>query len=296
MTILVIGSNGQLGWELCRQGVSHGYTIMPVDIPEFDITDPRIVTTTLDNSSISLLVNASAYTDVDRAESESDKAFAINRDGPAHVARACAERNIPLIHISTDYVFDGSKGAAYKETDSVSPLGVYGESKAAGEEEVREHLTYHIIIRTAWLYGVHGNNFVKTMLRLGGEREKLRVVADQYGCPTYAADLAGAILAIAERIKQYRSVRWGTYHYCGRGVTTWHGLAEKTIELAKRYEPLMVQEVEAITTADYPTPAKRPAYSVLDCTLMEHHFGVIRPLWEESLSDMIERLLGSHLK
>jgi len=292
MTLLIIGSNGQLGWELCRQGVSRGFDILPVDIPAFDITDPRHVADTIANPAIEVVVNASAYTAVDRAESEPDKAFAVNRDGPALVAKACADRNIPLIHVSTDYVFDGSKNEAYRETDPVSPLGVYGESKAAGEGEVRECLTHHIIIRTAWLYGVHGNNFVKTMLRLGREREKLRVVADQYGCPTYAADLAGAVLAIAERKKRNQPVRWGTYHYCGRGVTTWHGLAEKTIELAKRYEPVTVTEIEAITTADYPTPAKRPAYSVLDCSLMEQHFGVTRPPWEESL----ERMLGSHLK
>jgi dTDP-4-dehydrorhamnose reductase len=232
MVILVIGSNGQLGWELCTRGGQRGFDIIDLDLPAFDITDPDAVKEEVSQSGVSLIINAAAYTAVDKAESEPEHAFAANRDGPAHLADSCNEIRIPLIHISTDYVFGGSKKDAYRETDPVSPLGVYGKSKAAGEMKVRDRLKEHIIIRTAWLYGIHGHNFVKTMLRLGRERERVQVVADQYGCPTNAADLADAILAIIAQLNETDDVPWGTYHYCGTGVTTWYGFAEKIFELA----------------------------------------------------------------
>jgi len=229
---------------------------------------------------------------VDKAESEQDAAFAVNQDGPAHLAALCHERGIPLIHVSTDYVFDGTKRGLYRETDSVSPMGVYGRSKAKGERAVRERLNEHLIIRTAWLYGIHGNNFVKTMLRLGREREAVRVVADQYGCPTNAADLAEAILDIASQIHEGRDIPWGTYHYCGRGVTTWHGFADAIFSEAKKHDSLMVKTVAPITTEEYPTPAKRPANSALDCSLIAEHFGIRTRPWQESLARMIPVLLS----
>lgn len=287
MKILVIGSSGQLGWELGRRGKTKGVDIVPLDLPEFDICNPSAVRMAVNKTGISLVVNAAAYTAVDQAESEPDLAFAVNRDGPSYLASSCADVGIPIIHISTDYVFGGNKKRAYLETDPVSPVGVYGKSKAAGETEVRNHLQEHIILRTAWLYGVHGSNFVKTMLRLGKEKEVLRVVADQYGCPTYAADLAEAILAIAAKLHAGKEINWGTYHYSGKGMTTWHGFAEAIFELAKEYYSLAIKKVVPITTAEYPTPAKRPARSVLDCSLLVRYFGIqLRP-WQESLAEMI---------
>ncbi|MGB6383068.1 MAG: dTDP-4-dehydrorhamnose reductase, partial [Syntrophobacteria bacterium] len=211
---------------------------------------------------------------------------------PAYLASACGKAGIPLVHISTDYVFDGQKQGAYLETDPVSPLSVYGKSKAAGEVEVREHLKEHLILRTGWLYGVHGHNFVKTMLRLGREREKVQVVTDQYGCPTYAADLAETILRIAAKLLDGRQVHWGTYHYCGKGVTSWHGFAEAIFNLARKYVPLKVKQTEAITTAEYPTAAKRPANSVLDCSLFRSHFGFAPKPWNESLARMLHQVLS----
>jgi len=184
-------------------------------------------------------------------------------------------------------VFDGSKEGPYLETDPVAPIGVYGKSKAEGEDKVRSNLKEHIIIRTSWLYGVHGNNFVKTMLRLGREREELRVVDDQHGCPTFAADLAGAILTIASLIESGEDISWGTYHYCGGGRTTWYGFASKIFEIAKNYDTLKLKKVNPITTSEYPTPAKRPANSVLDCTLLERYFGITTKAWDESLARMI---------
>jgi dTDP-4-dehydrorhamnose reductase len=244
---------------------------------------------------VSLVVNAAGYTAVDQAESEPELAFAANRDGPAYLASACGKAGIPLVHISTDYVFDGQKQGAYLETDPVSPLSVYGKSKAAGEVEVREHLKEHLILRTGWLYGVHGHNFVKTMLRLGREREVVQVVADQYGCPTYAADLAETILRIAAQVLEGRHVHWGTYHYCGKGVTSWHGFAEAIFNLARKYVPLKVKQTEAITTAEYPTLAKRPANSALGCSLFERRFGLAPIPWNESLTRMLHKVLSKEI-
>jgi dTDP-4-dehydrorhamnose reductase len=292
MKILVIGSNGQLGCELCKRGVRYSFDIVSLDLPRFDITDPSEVKKVIGHSHGSLVINAAAYTAVDKAESEPELAFAVNRDGPANLASSCSEAGIPLIHISTDYVFDGNKKGPYLETDPICPLGVYGKSKAEGEAEVRQCLREHIIIRTAWLYGVHGHNFVKTMLRLGREREVLRVVADQHGCPTYAADLAEAILEIAAQICKGCDIAWGTYHYCGKGATSWYGFAEKIFEVAKRYDSFKVKKVEPITTAEYPTPAKRPANSVLKCSLIRRYFGVALRPWPESLAQMIDLMLA----
>ena len=276
MKLLVIGAQGQLGWEVCRQGKNQDIEILGLDLPEFDITDRSAVRKAIGRSGAELVINAAAYTAVDKAESEPELAFAVNRDGPAYLAASCAENGIPLIHISTDYVFNGRKKGPYLESEPVSPLGVYGKSKAAGEKELRENLKEHIILRTAWLYGIHGNNFVKTMIRLGREKELVRVVADQYGCPTFAVDLAEAIMTIVGYINKGND--WGTYHYCGKGVTTWHVFAQTIFDLARHYDSFMMKKVIPITTEEYPTQAKRPANSVLDCSLLIKHFAVhLRP-------------------
>lgn len=291
MKVLIVGGNGQLGWELNQMGRDHGLDILSLDLPEIDIADTVSVKKNVSQSGASLVVNAAAYTTIDKAESEEDLAYAVNKEGPAYLATECKEAGIPLIHVSTDYVFDGSKKGPYLETDPVSPLGVYGRSKAAGEEEIGNHLKEHIILRTAWLYGVHGSNFVKTMLRLGKETQTLKVVADQNGCPTHAADLAEAILTIADHIRKGMKVAWGTYHFCGRGATTWHGFARAIFEIAGQYESFHVKEVIPINTSEYPTPAKRPHNSVLDCSLLRKNFGIIPPPWEESLAVMLKKLL-----
>ena len=288
--IAVIGSNGQLGWELVRQGESRGSQILALDYPEIDISDPASIDSRIDFSKIDLIINAAAYTAVDRAESEVQAACAVNRDGPANLAGRCRDRHIPLIHVSTDYVFDGTKKGAYIEEDPVAPLGVYGESKAAGEAEVRKRLPEHVILRTAWLCGVHGHNFIKTMLRMGRKKDTLRVVSDQFGCPTFATDLAEAILEVVRQAEKNESIKWGTYHYCGAGKTSWHGFAETIFEIARQYEKFTVKEIVPITTAEYPTPVKRPANSVLDCSKIERHFGIRPRPWRDSLDEMIERL------
>lgn len=238
------------------------------------------------------MVNAAAYTNVDKAESEPETAFAVNSDGPDNLARVCADANIPLIHISTDYVFNGSKGSPYIESDQVSPIGVYGKSKEQGETRVRLHLKEHIIIRTSWMYGIHGKNFVKTMLRLGKEKKYIKVVADQYGCPTSADDMANVILTIAGQIIRSSEIKWGTYHYCGKGTTTWYNLAEAVFSFAGRYDEKMLQKIEPIKTIDYPTPAKRPVFSALDCSLIENNFGIKARPWQKSLKLTIDGIRG----
>jgi len=289
MKILLTGAYGQVGWELTRRSRKRGFAVDATDVDVFDITDPRAVEEKVCGQGWELVVNCAAYTAVDRAESEPELALAVNRDGPANLAAACGKAHIPLVHISTDYVFDGSKQGPYRETDPVLPLGVYGRSKAEGDTEVRSRLREHIILRTSWVYGVHGNNFVKTMLRLGQERRVLRVVNDQRGCPTNAADLAEVILAIAGRCDRNP---WGTYHYSGKGVTTWHGFAEAIFTEAQKYTSLLVERVEPIPSSQYPTPAKRPANSVLDCSLFTRTFGIEPRPWRESLAEVIHGLFS----
>lgn len=296
--ILVTGSEGQFGWELQRQGQLFGFEIIGVDLPQIDITNIIHVENALSAYQPVLIVNAAAYTNVDKAESEADLAFAVNRDGPDNLARACANAKLPFIHISTDYVFDGQKKSPYIETDQVSPIGVYGKSKEQGEKGVRLQTKEHIILRTSWLYGVHGNNFVKTMLRLGREKKILKVVSDQYGSPTSAADLAEAVLTIADLIisssKINSGIIWGTYHYCGQGITTWHEFAKRIFEIAGRHDAMKVEKIEPIKTIDYPTPAKRPLFSGLDCSLIEKSFGIKAKPWQESLKVTIDRIFAQN--
>ena len=290
MKVLITGANGQLGRELVRLGRQPEFEVHGLSRQQLDITNRRQIHQIFEKISPSLIINAAAYTQVDRAETETDLAYAVNQKGPADLSRYCAENHLPLIHISTDYVFDGTKGQPYEEDDPMTPLGVYGQSKAAGETAVRSVLPNHIIVRTAWLYGVYGNNFVKTILKLASEKTALRVVADQFGSPTNAADLAEAVLTIARKISAKKKIDWGTYHYCCRGITSWHGLAEKILELAAPHTTLRARKVEAITTPEWPTPAKRPPYSVLNCSRLTSQFGIEPRPWQKSLKHTIERI------
>jgi dTDP-4-dehydrorhamnose reductase len=258
-----------------------------------NITDIGQIEDIIENHQPSLVINAAAYTNVDKAETEQTLAFAVNQNGPANLAQTCAEKRIPLIHLSTDYVFDGNKGAPYRETDPISPLGVYGQSKAAGETEIRSSLRKHVIVRTSWLYGIHGHNFVKTILTLAQQRDVLRVVSDQYGSPTSAADLAEAIVTIAAQWRNGVTLDWGTYHYCGKGITTWHAFAEKILEIARLLIDVKASRVEPINTADYPTKAQRPAFSALDCHLMQKNFEIRPKPWQDSLKTAIDTLCSA---
>jgi len=293
MKIIIFGFAGQLGYELMRQGQALNLEIQGFDLPRADITDRDQVIDAFAAYRPSLVVNAAAYTNVDGAESEIELATSVNRDGPANIARVCAEYRIPLIHISTDYVFNGEKGSPYLETDPISPIGVYGRSKAAGESAVRSALKEHIILRTAWLYGSHGHNFVKTMVRLAREKEEIQVVSDQYGSPTAAADLAESILKISDIFGKGAAVNWGTYHYCGCGILSWHEFAEAIVDMCRQNAKVRVERVRSINTADYPTKVRRPPYSALDCSLIHKHFGIVPKPWRNSLAITVQDLLSS---
>ncbi|GAB6095440.1 dTDP-4-dehydrorhamnose reductase [Desulfatiferula olefinivorans] len=290
-TLLIYGSAGQLGWELTRVFKAHGISALGLDLPHHDVCDARRISEIIDRETPSAVINASAFTAVDQAETQQEAAFNVNREGPSRLAQACASAGIPLVHVSTDYVFDGTSRRPYVEEDPIRPIGVYGLSKAQGENEVRTYLDRHLIVRTSWVYGVHGQNFVKTMLRLGKENPTIRVVDDQYGCPTWARDLARALAVMVLRILEQRDVPWGTYHYCGDGVTSWYGFARAVFERAETYIPLKLRELTAITTADYPTRAKRPVYSALDCEKINRAFGIRPTPWQQSLDLMLDELL-----
>jgi dTDP-4-dehydrorhamnose reductase len=283
---IVIGTSGQLATELRRRPCPVGLELLPA--VKLDITDVADLTSKLDELRPELVLNASAYTAVDRAESERERAFAVNATGPQTLATWCTQRGAALVHVSTDYVFDGSKSGPYLETDDTAPLGAYGESKLAGEQSVRGGCPAHVILRTSWVFSAHGQNFLKTMLRLAREREELRVVADQHGRPTAASDLADAMLLVASRI-QGGGPSFGTFHFAGTGDTTWHGFAQAIIDeqaLVTGKKP----RVTPIATHEYPTPAKRPANSVLATSAFERAYGVVPRSWLEGVREAVSEL------
>ncbi|MEG4348896.1 dTDP-4-dehydrorhamnose reductase [Microcoleus sp. LAD1_D5] len=285
MKILLAGGNGQLAQELQPILLSSG-EVIALDRTRLDLSQPESIRQAMAEIQPDLVVNAGAYTAVDKAESEPELANAVNGIAPGIFAEECEKLGASLIHFSTDYVFDGSHGSAYLETDSTNPLGTYGKSKLAGEEAIRKAGNRHIIIRTAWVYGNGGKgNFVKTMLRLGKEREEIRVVADQIGSPTWTGDLSAATSQI---IPLLGPETFGTYQYTNSGVCSWYDFAIAIFEEAAQLGlPLKVQRVIPITTAEYPTPAKRPAFSVLSTVKISALLGTYPPHWWQGLRQML---------
>ena len=284
--LLVFGAGGQVGQELVALANARGIGAVGLTRQNVDIRDAKAVDAAVEATTPRLVVNCAAYTAVDKAESEPELAAAVNRDAAGAIARAAARRGLPVLHISTDYVFDGTKAGAYVEDDPIAPLGVYGRTKADGEASVRAANERHVILRTAWVYGRFGSNFLKTMLRLAAERERLRVVADQRGCPTATADIAEAILAVDAALAARMMETLGTFHFAGTGATTWHGFAEAIVaaqaEATAKHPP-----VDAITTADYPTPAKRPANSELESSRFAETFGYRAKDWRERTDEVV---------
>ncbi len=292
MKILVVGQSGQLARSLQDVLKPDDWQIICVGRPEIDLSNAGRIQRQFDRLAPELVINAAAYTAVDRAEQEEAVAMALNRDGPACLAKNCKRLDIPLIHISTDYVFDGCKSAPYVESDPVAPLGVYGRSKLAGEEAVRGSLARHLILRTAWVYSPFGGNFAKTMLRLAHDHDELKVVDDQHGTPSYAPHLAQAIISMVTRLNNEQDTDrfWGTYHMTTGGETTWCSFAH---EIFARSSELGGPGARAIPipAKDYPTPAQRPANSVLDCGKLAEQFNIRLPDWREGVSECVERLL-----
>ncbi len=287
--ILVFGAAGQLGREVMALAKARTVEAAGCNRASADITDFASVTAAILAVKPRLVLNAAAYTAVDKAESEPKAAYAANAAGAETIARAAALQQVPVIQISTDYVFDGTKIGAYVETDPVAPLGIYGKTKAAGEVMVRQANPRHFILRTAWVYGRYGSNFLKTILRLSAEREELRIVADQRGCPTATQDIAEAVLAIDRAVAQAIAAP-GTYHFAGNGVTTWHGFARAIVDAQAQATGLR-PKVSPIATADYPTPAQRPANSELDSSLFASVFGYRARDWQTRARETVEMLL-----
>ena len=285
--MLVLGGSGQLALALSAAAEAAGIACARIGRPAFDFDRPETVAA-LDAVPARLIVNAAAYTAVDAAEGDAAAAERANAAGPALLAAHCARRGIPLVHISTDYVFDGSKGAPYVETDPTAPLGVYGATKLAGEQAAMAAWPRTVILRTAWVYSATGRNFARTMLGAARKTDTLRVVADQRGCPTTAADLAAAIVAIAPRLSDgWEDGLAGIYHAAGGGETTWHGLAVALFEEAGRHG-LKMPTVTPIATSDWPTPVRRPADSRLDCGKLARVFGVALPHWRDSVAPVVD--------
>jgi len=293
MRILLIGGSGQVGSEIQIIAKHNDIECIAPSSSKLDITDSRSIEKIFSACMpLDFVINASAYTAVDKAEDEKELAFKINNDGPRFLAKACAQNRIPLLHLSTDYVFDGQATTPYKEDMPITPLGVYGKSKAEGEQDVRDCLLEHIIMRTAWVYGAHGNNFVKTMIRLGREHPQLKVVSDQTGCPTAAFDIAVTVISIISQMVVDPAHRWGTYHYCSDGSTNWAEFARAIFNEVGRHIPdYPTVEVLAIPGSEYPTKATRPNYSVLDCSKIEQNFTIIPPAWLSSLQRDMPNIL-----
>ncbi|NRP37553.1 dTDP-4-dehydrorhamnose reductase [Marinobacterium sp. xm-a-121] len=289
MRILVAGGQGQVGSALATLGAEQGLDLVALGRSELDITDAASIAAAFDKYKPGLLINAAAYTAVDKAESEPELAYAINETATALLADACAAANIPMLHISTDYVFDGSKEGLYTEADPVNPLAVYAKSKEAGERALRERVEWHIILRTSWVFGVQGNNFVKTMVRLAKDRDRLTVVADQFGGPSSARGIATVLLTIAAQYESKGEVEWGTYHYCQKPYVSWHKFAQAIIESATEMglvdHPV---EVAPITSSEFPTPVTRPANSRLNTTKIEAEFGTVVSTWSDNIDDVIK--------
>jgi dTDP-4-dehydrorhamnose reductase len=290
LNILVAGRAGQVAQALANLPVPLGVEIFTLGRPQLDICDEFKVEAAISSMSPDIVINAAAYTAVDQAESDAAAAFALNRDGAANLANASASRGIPILHLSTDYVFDGSKTTPYVEGDPVAPLGVYGASKRAGEEAVAAANAAHVILRTAWVYSPVGKNFVKTMLRVADGRDELGVVDDQIGSPTSAHDIAAGLLGIAQRVIGAKDWQPGIYHMAGAGEASWADFAQFIFETSDALGG-PVAHVKSITSAEYPTLVTRPRNSRLDCRKLSETFGVTLPAWQGSTRACVEELI-----
>ena len=285
MKILVTGVSGQLGGEVVTEFKQLGHEVIAADRHMLDFMQPAQAAALIRSEQPDWVINCAAYTQVDQAESEPEAAFTVNRDTPAQLAQAVAEYGGRLLQVSTDFVFDGRQTRPYVEDDAPNPLGVYGQSKLEGEQVVQAALPTATLLRTAWVYGAHGHNFVKTMLRLAGEGKPLRVVSDQTGAPTWTTDIVAAITALVDR----QAV--GVFHFTAAGETSWHGFACAILEEASRIGfDIKTDSVAPIPTAEYPTPATRPAYSVLNTDKIKPLLSAPVPKWRDSLKNMLQEL------
>lgn len=294
MRVLITGCNGQVGHCLTERLKSKA-EILALDYEGLDITDQQAVSKTVADFKPDYIINAAAHTAVDRAEQEVELSNAINCDGPQYLAQAAQKINAVILHISTDYVFDGTGDKPYVETDSTGPQGVYGQTKLAGELAVAQSCEKHLILRTAWVFGEHGNNFVKTMLRLAQTRDELKIVCDQFGGPTYAGDIADALIAIVKSIEKNNKIEWGIYHFSGLPHVSWLEFAQEVFDIATQQRILHTKpRIEGIKTEQYLTLAKRPLNSCLDTNKIKEKFSIEASDWKLALKSTIEMINGNN--
>lgn len=288
MRVLITGCNGQVGFSLTEQLTKDANTeVLALDRDSLDITNQEAVNAAVTAFKPTIIINAAAYTAVDKAEDEVELSYAINRDGPKYLAQAAQELGAVILHISTDYVFEGNKLGEYAESDTTNPQGVYGKSKLAGEVEVADACGKHIILRTAWVFGENGNNFVKTILRLGSTRDALNIVGDQFGGPTYAEDIANALIQIAKRIDQGNAIKFGVYHFSGLPHVSWYEFAEAIFDSAVEQSIISKKPcLTSISTEQYPTPAKRPNNSRLSTNKITNAFSIEASDWKVALNNI----------
>lgn len=286
--LLITGGNGQLAQALKRHALAAQFQLHAVSHAEMDITDADAIQKTIAHYQPDWVINTAAYTAVDKAEAERELAIEVNQLGAQQLAMACQQQRIPLLHLSTDYIFDGKQLKPYQENEPANPVNLYGLSKWLGEEAVRKHCEQALILRVSGVISEYGNNFLKTMLRLATEKTVLRVVHDQITCPTYAGDIAAAVFAMVNQ-----PLQTGVYHYCSAEAVSWHQFATAIIEEIKKNRPVTVLDIEAITTADYPTAAKRPAYSVLDCSKIARDYGITQPSLKKATQTIVANLTHS---
>ena len=290
MRVLVTGAQGQVGYELLKR-VPAGFSVFGYGSQNLDVSDDEQVQAVFEALKPELVINAAAYTAVDKAETDVERAYAVNADGVGFLATAAEKMGIPLLHISTDYVFSGDGDRPYTPDDVTGPTGVYGLSKLSGETQLLEHCSRHLVLRTSWVFGEHGNNFVKTMLRLGRDRDTLSVVADQHGGPTSAGSIADTLWALASIFQREGRLEWGVYHYSGFPACSWYDFANEIFTQAVSLGLLEKSpNLNAITTAQYPTPAKRPQWSVLDCQKLVDAHGLLPRNWRQELQHVLGQL------
>lgn len=283
--VLITGSDGQVANALRHHPQGHSLQLIALSRRELDITNAKSVAQAIAKHQPSTIINTAAYTAVDKAEQEQDSAFKINHDGAKNLAESCQINNIRLVHLSTDYVFDGNQQTAYTEQDTPNPINVYGQSKLAGEEAIRNACDNHIILRVSGVFSEYGHNFLKTMIKLARERKELSIVSDQITCPTYAKDIAASIFMMIKH-----PIASGTYHYCSADPVSWHDFAIAIIAEAETHHPVLVEYIKSISSAEYPTAAKRPLHSVLNCEKINAALGVTQPSWIAGIRDSIRHL------
>jgi len=283
--ILITGGTGQLGCALLHHPRAREFRITSCSHKIMDIMSTASIDHAITTFSPDIIINTAAYTFVDKAENEMELCMRVNYEGVKNLALACTKHQIPLLHISTDYVFNGMKASPYLESDTVNPINAYGKSKWNGEQAIREQCKQHIILRVSGIFSEYGHNFLKTMLHLAQEKKELHIVADQITCPTYASNIANVIYTIAQQLSS-----WGTYHYCDIQPVSWHQFASAIIHEAKQHHKLPIENVKAITSAEYPTLATRPLNSILDCSKLEREYGIQQAAWIDAVKHLIANM------